>query len=100
MRAFRGSAENARATVMRRGIDYVLICPGLSESTIYRSRAPKGFYVQLSRDQVPDWLERVELPEDSPSRMWRVRSEEQTSELLSLMRISYAVLCCKKKKQN
>jgi hypothetical protein len=72
MRAFRGSAENARSTVMRRGIDYVLICPGLSESTIYRSRAPKGFYVQLSRDQVPDWLERVELSEDSPYRMWRV----------------------------
>src|SRR3546814_1857354 len=28
------------------------------------------------------------------------RSEEHTSELLSLMRISYAVLCLKKKKQN
>src|SRR3546814_9574936 len=30
---------------------------------------------------------------------WRVRSEEHTSELQSLMRISYAVFCLKKKKQ-
>src|SRR3546814_8353732 len=33
-------------------------------------------------------------------RGWRHhRSEEHTSELQSLMRISYAVFCCKKKKQ-
>src|SRR3546814_10699355 len=31
---------------------------------------------------------------------WRFRSEEQTSELQSLMRISYAVLGLKKKKTN
>ena len=72
MRTFRGSEPNARATVMRRGIDYVLICPGLSESTIYRAKAPKGFYVQLARGQVPDWLAPVALPKDSPFRMWRV----------------------------
>src|SRR3546814_5604916 len=30
---------------------------------------------------------------------WRLRSEEHTSELQSLMRISYAVFCLKKKKQ-
>src|SRR3546814_4464827 len=30
----------------------------------------------------------------------RLRSEEHTSELQSLMRISYAVFCLKKKKQN
>src|SRR3546814_4746700 len=31
---------------------------------------------------------------------WHLRSEEHTSELQSLMRISYAVFCLKKKKQN
>src|SRR3546814_2831057 len=31
-------------------------------------------------------------------RAWRLRSEEHTSELQSLMRISYAVFCLKKKK--
>src|SRR3546814_1170115 len=32
-------------------------------------------------------------------RLWLSRSEEHTSELQSLMRISYAVFCLKKKKQ-
>src|SRR3546814_2876308 len=40
----------------------------------------------------------------SGSRLWRrrhsERSEEHTSELQSLMRISYAVFCLKKKKKN
>src|SRR3546814_7505582 len=31
---------------------------------------------------------------------WWIRSEEHTSELQSLMRISYAVFCLKKKKKN
>src|SRR3546814_7382210 len=33
-------------------------------------------------------------------RLVRLRSEEHTSELQSLMRISYAVFCLKKKKKN
>jgi hypothetical protein len=73
MQAFRGSAENARRIVERRGVDYVLICPGLSESTIYATRAKQGFYVQLNKGQVPAWLERVKLPANSPYKMWRVR---------------------------
>src|SRR3546814_3819684 len=32
--------------------------------------------------------------------LWQIRSEEHTSELQSLMRISYAVFCLKKKKKN
>src|SRR3546814_3978763 len=32
--------------------------------------------------------------------LWSLRSEEHTSELQSLMRISYAVFCLKKKKKN
>src|SRR3546814_1542299 len=31
-------------------------------------------------------------------RLWSIKSEEHTSELQSLMRISYAVFCLKKKK--
>jgi len=72
MRAWRGTPENARATVERYRVDYVLICPNLSESTIYRSEAPQGFYMQLIRNKVPQWLAPVPLPADSPYRMWRV----------------------------
>ncbi|HEX9954635.1 MAG TPA: AcrB/AcrD/AcrF family protein [Allosphingosinicella sp.] len=73
MKAFRGSADEARQTVMKRRIDYVLICPNLSETTIYASQAKNGFYVQLARGQVPAWLEPVPLPAKSPYRMWRVK---------------------------
>jgi hypothetical protein len=72
MRAFRGTAEAARATIERRHIDYVLICPGLSESTVYASQAKDGFYMQLVRGKVPAWLQPVPLPARSPYRMWRV----------------------------
>jgi hypothetical protein len=54
-------------------VDYVLICPGMSESTLYASAAPNGFYRQLARGQVPAWLQPVSLPKGSPYRMWRVR---------------------------
>lgn len=72
MRAFRGTSEAARSTVERRGIDYVLICPGYSESTVYASQAKDGFYMQLVRGRVPDWLQPVPLPAKSPYKMWRV----------------------------
>src|SRR3546814_8667359 len=39
-------------------------------------------------------------PEPQTTRNDEVRSGEHTSELQSLMRISYAVFCLKKKKQN
>src|SRR3546814_7181491 len=48
-------------------------------SLLPSAQAPSGSRVQLSSANV--------------------RSEEHTSELQSLMRISYAVFCCKKKKQ-
>src|SRR3546814_3382541 len=39
-------------------------------------------------------------PRARPVAGWPQRSEEHTSELQSLMRISYAVFCLKKKKKN
>src|SRR3546814_3083066 len=54
---------------------------------------------------VPDNLETSLIDEvmrignDTAFRTARARSEEHTSELQSLMRISYAVFCLKKKKQ-
>src|SRR3546814_7374618 len=47
--------------------------------------------------QLPLSLVQGEAPLD-PARKLVVRSEEHTSELKSLMRISYAVFCLKKKK--
>jgi hypothetical protein len=59
--------------IERRRIDYVLICPNLSESTVYRAEAPNGFYAQLARGRPPQWLEPIALPANSPYKMWRVK---------------------------
>ena len=45
----------------------------MSTATIFTSEAPGGFYVQLTKGQVPGWLDPVPLGERSPFLMWRVR---------------------------
>jgi hypothetical protein len=72
MKTFRGSAEQARATLAKYRADYLLICPNASTTTIFMAEARNGFYGQLQRGQVPAWLTPVALPTDSPFRMWRV----------------------------
>src|SRR3546814_7797564 len=47
-----------------------------------------------------DGVAALELAEAAARSLAQGRSEEHTSELQSLMRISYAVFCLKKKKQN
>jgi hypothetical protein len=72
MNAFRGDADQAHRLIAKYHSDYLLTCPHSSTSTIFMAETPKGFYAQLEKNQVPDWLQRVPLPEDSPFRMWRV----------------------------
>ncbi len=71
-RAFRAPPGAARFIIDKHRADYVLICPGSSESTIYKADAPDGFYVRLARGDVPKWLAPVKLPAGSPYLMWRV----------------------------
>jgi MFS family permease len=71
--AFRGSADEARAIIKKHGATLLLICPGSSVSTIYAAETPKGFYSQLAKGQVPNWLEPVALPPTSPFKLWRVK---------------------------
>jgi len=72
MHAWRGDEANALRTVERYHVDYLLVCPHLSESTIYEAEAPNGFYAHLMRGKVPSWMVPVQLPANSPYRMWRV----------------------------
>ena len=70
--SFRAIDPEVAHDVMRRhGASLLLICPGLSESTVYASEAPKGFYVQLNKGQVPAWLTPMKLPAGSPFKLWR-----------------------------
>ena len=73
MKAWRGSAEQAHQIIVDKyHSNYVLSCPKSSTTTIFMSEVPKGFYGQLERGQVPKWLQPVQLPKDSPYKMWRV----------------------------
>ena len=72
MNAFRGSADQAHRLITKYHSDYLLSCPNSSTTTIFMAEAPKGFYAQLQRGQVPNWLQPVALPKDSPFRMWKV----------------------------
>ncbi|HYX45583.1 MAG TPA: AcrB/AcrD/AcrF family protein [Sphingomicrobium sp.] len=73
MKAWRGSADQAHQIISTKyHSTYVLSCPNSSTTTIFMSETPKGFYGQLQRGQVPKWLQPVELPKDSPFKMWRV----------------------------
>src|SRR3546814_8121700 len=56
----------------------------------------KALGLQHKLDQLP---QRLSGGEQQRVAIARARSEEHTSELQSLMRISYAVFCLKKKKQ-
>src|SRR3546814_8439466 len=79
-------------------------------TTLFRS--PAGDYAAVQPAQLPNFQAdqavdpQYEAGGDGSlhtySRRWheRRRSEEHTSELQSLMRISYAVFCLKKKKTN
>jgi hypothetical protein len=71
--SFRAADPEVAHEVMRRHhATLLLLCPGLSESTVYSSEAPVGFYMQLFRGKVPDWLEPVPLPAKSPFKLWKL----------------------------
>jgi hypothetical protein len=69
---WRGSEAQAHELAAKYRVNYVLSCPNSSTTRIFMSEAPKGFYAQLEHSQVPAWLVPVELPEQSPFRMWKV----------------------------
>jgi hypothetical protein len=72
MNFWRGSADQAHGIALKYHTNYVLSCPNSSTTTIFDSETPNGFYAQLQHGKVPQWLAPVQLPKDSPFRMWRV----------------------------
>lgn len=70
--AFRGTPDQARAIINGHHADYVLICPHMSEATIYEAEAPGGFYAKLAQGYVPSWLRRVPLPANSPYQLFKL----------------------------
>lgn len=70
--AFTGSPERAREVMRRHALRYVVICPGVQEMNLYRSRAPGGFAAQMLAGKAPAWLRPVPMPQASGLRMWEL----------------------------
>ncbi len=70
--AFKGDPQAFRGIARRYGAQYLLVCPNMAETTMYRARAKNGFYSQMAKGKVPDWLEPVPLPKGAPYRLWRI----------------------------
>ena len=73
MKAFRGDEAQARRIISAYGSHYLLVCPNMSTATIFQAEAPNGFYMQLIKGRVPDWLTPVDLGPKSPFLMWKVK---------------------------
>src|SRR3546814_3998315 len=65
----------------------------------FRDRLTTGTYVSMDPQDVTGVLEDAFIKVTEAEEVEAKRSEEHTSELQSLMRISYAVFCLKKKKR-
>ncbi|GGO96261.1 AcrB/AcrD/AcrF family protein [Stakelama pacifica] len=70
--AFMGTPQQFRAIAKRHHATLLLTCPNMSETTVYRSRAPGGFYDQLAHGKTFDFLTPVELPKGSPFKAWKI----------------------------
>src|SRR3546814_3462360 len=64
----------------------------------YQRMAPLGFRPRAIRERYVSMRRLPREAVDEKAAVTALRSEEHTSELQSLMRISYAVFCLKKKK--
>ena len=70
---FRGTDARLRATIDRYDIDYVLLCPGMSGEGHYGANDPASSFARLIGNDAPDWLEPIELADNSSFKLWRVR---------------------------
>src|SRR3546814_6829554 len=73
--------------------------PPASTLSTHRSAAPSIGFFMFAKVAQPPFSIKLSCFQESTSFSCATRSEEHTSELQSLMRISYAVFCLKKKKQ-
>lgn len=72
MSAFGGDDEKAHRLITQYHADYVLTCPNPTSRTFGLSLSPNSFFAHLERGPLPRWLVRIELPRNSPFKMWKV----------------------------
>lgn len=64
--------NDAKVRMTAHNVDYVAFCPGAPERYDYASAAPAGLAAALSRNDIPDFLERVPL-EGTDLTVYRLR---------------------------
>src|SRR3546814_3651946 len=88
-------------TTLFRSVDGIINIVPAGNQNIYRDTAAQhAISVDKMRSVLKLVTSRILEQHDAGPGHLRTRSEEHTSELQSLMRISYAVFCLKKKKNN
>jgi hypothetical protein len=73
IRIFMSAPAEAKALMASRSIDYVVVCPGLPETHLYRKQNPHGLWAELEAGRTPPWLEPVRLPGVTRLLVWRVK---------------------------
>ena len=86
--AFDGPADGFRAIAAKHHATYLLVCPWFPEGTLYAARSPRGFYADLMRGTLPDWL--VPVPLNSgmtlPYQLYRIDYSAPRGEKVSQQR--------------
>lgn len=77
IRMFTSPPSEAREIFAARGIDYVAICPGLTEPQLYTAYAPDGLMALLEQGRRPDWLHPVRIRGTDQLRVWRIDAAKQ-----------------------
>src|SRR3546814_4408429 len=91
-----------RADRAAKGLAVAGIAQSLAERTLRQSERDRGIHAALGVEGAQQLAEAVFADDQVLKRHLAIidRSEEHTSELQPLMRISYAVFYCKKKKRD
>ncbi len=73
---FTGSPKAAEAMIIASGAQYVVGCPALDETEIYKHFAPNGLWARLERGERFAWLTPVPIA-GSPVLAWRVNNSSR-----------------------
>jgi hypothetical protein len=71
--AFLGSIDGAKELAVEHNVDFVVLCPGNTETTLFADAAPDGLLAALIRGEVPAWLE--PSGGNASLRLYRVRPD-------------------------
>ncbi|MFZ1742135.1 MAG: hypothetical protein WAT93_04735 [Pontixanthobacter sp.] len=77
--AFISPADDARAIIRRRSVDYVAMCTDLVEPKLYADANPAGLAALLIAGKPPSWLVPVKIDGPAEFRVWRVVRGEPAS---------------------